>query len=343
MNSQLLQTATARIGDLRLRSGVLLRDVGIAYATLGTLNAERSNVILMTHGFTSSHLFIGRASPTSSEGTWSGLVGPGKAIDTDKFFVVSSNMLGSCFGSTSPASINPQTGEPYGPQFPDLTLSDIVEAQRLMLQQMGIETLVAVVGPSYGGFQGLTWAIDHPRMVRGISMSVSGIDAPAGTTTDALRAFFATDENWNDGNYYAQGDMTQTLVRLRKQTMKEYGIDVLLAAKFPDPQALDAEMDRQARAWAGLVDPNSMLVLATAMASFNARPLLNCIQARVQLVLSRTDQLFPASQAPAVMHEFEKAHVRAEYVALDSDFGHHAAGTDSAKWQEDLRRFVNAL
>lgn len=133
--------------------------------------------VLVTHGFTSSHLFIGRASPAASEGTWSGLVGPGRAIDTGRFFVVSSNMLGSSYGSTAPASTDPATGQPYGPDFPRLTLSDIVAAQRRMLSGMGIERLVAVVGPSYGGFQALAWGIDHPGAVRGLSMSVSGLKA----------------------------------------------------------------------------------------------------------------------------------------------------------------------
>lgn len=343
MNAQFLQPGTAHIGALRLRSGALLPDVAIAYATLGTLNAERDNAILLTHGFTSSHLFIGRASATSSEGTWSGLVRPGKAIDTDRFFVVSSNMLGSSFGSTSPASIDPITGKHYGPHFPDLTLSDIVEAQRLMLRQMGIERLVAVVGPSYGGFQGLTWAIDHPQALRGVSMSVSGLHAPTDTTAASLSAFFATDENWNDGHYYERGGIVQTMARLRKQTIEDYGIDVLLMRQFPDPLAREQEIERQAQSWARLVDPNSMLVLAKAMETFDARPLLERIQARVQLVLSRSDRLFPASQAPAIMKAFEQANVRAEYVALDSDYGHHAAGTDYTKWQEELRRFLNSL
>lgn len=343
MNTQFLQPATAKIGDLRLRSGILLPDVELAYATLGKLNAERNNVILMTHGFTSSHLFIGRASATSSEGTWAGLVGPGKAIDTDKYFVVSSNMLGSSFGSTSPASINPATGRHYGADFPDLTLSDIVEAQRRMLLQLGIEQLVAVVGPSYGGFQGLTWAIEHPHMLRGISMSVSGIHAPADTTSAALRECFASDENWNNGDHYANGGITRTMVSLRKQTIKDYGIDVLLARQFPDPLLREQEIERQAQAWARVIDPNSMLVLAKAMESFDAEPQLGNIRAKVQLVLSRSDQLFPASNAPAVMQAFKQANVRAEYVALDSDYGHHAAGTDSVKWQEDLRRFVDGL
>lgn len=343
MDSQFLQTGKAAIGDLRLRSGRVLSDVTIAYATAGTLNADRSNVVLVTHGFTSSHLFIGRAGPSASEGTWAGLVGSGHAIDTDRFFVVSSAILGSSFGSTSPASLNPETGRPYGLDFPDLTVSDIVEAQRLMLARLGIERLVAVVGPSYGGFQALTWAIDHPDALRGLSMSVSGLHAPEDTTAAALLEMFAADPNWNGGQHYERGGIPDTMTALRLKTMREYRVDVLLARQFPHPEALQQEMLRQAKAWARVIDPNAMIVLARAMESFNAEPHLDRIKARVQLVLSTTDDLFPASNAPGVMRAFARAGVAAEYFELVSDYGHHAAGTDSGKWAAELKRFLNAL
>ena len=343
MSSVILTTGTALVGDLPLKNGGTLADVQIAYATAGTLNAARDNVILVTHGFTSSHLFIGRASETSSEGTWSGLVGPGKAIDTDRFFLVSSNMLGSSFGSTSPASVNPATGRPYGPDFPDITLSDMVEAQRRMLAGMGITQLHAIVGPSYGGFQGLVWAIEHPDAMRGISMSVSGIRPPKDTTAEEFRARFATDPNWNGGHHYETGGILPTMVKLREDTMKSYAVDVLLARDFPDPDDLAREMSRQAQAWAKVSDPNSIIVLAQAMQQMDAVPHLSRIKAKVQYVLSRTDQLFPPSEAADTLTAFEKAGVSAEYVEIDSDFGHHAAGTDSHKWEAELGRFLRSL
>ena len=153
------KTQLAQIGDLPLRSGGTLRAAELAYVTYGALAPDGRNAVLMTHGYTSSHLF---ADGGTAEGDWSTLVGPGRPIDTDRLYVVSSNMLGSSFGSTAPRSTNPATGRPYGPDFPRLTVADIVAAQRRLLDQLGVKHLVAVVGPSYGGAQAFTWAPNTP-------------------------------------------------------------------------------------------------------------------------------------------------------------------------------------
>lgn len=343
MAATLLVTGTIGIGDLPLASGRVLRQACIAYATAGSLAADRGNVVLVTHGFTSSHLFIGRAGPAASEGSWSGLVGPGAAIDTERYHVISSNMLGSSFGSTAPASPDPATGLPYGPDFPRLTLSDMVAGQRAMLRAMGIDRLVAVVGPSYGGFQALAWGIDHPGFARGLSISVSGLRRPPGVTPDALRARLAADPAWNGGRYYGGAGMTAAMARLREETLRDYGVDAFLRRRFPDPADLDAEIRRQAQQWALAFDANSLLVLADAMQGFDAGPQLHRIRARVQLALSRTDRLFPPSTAPATMAAFRDAGAAADYVEIDSEFGHHAAGADWPKWAPALKRFLDGL
>ncbi|MBV9537696.1 MAG: alpha/beta fold hydrolase [Acidisphaera sp.] len=331
MSDQVLKIGKIGIGDLALHCGGVLRGAEIAYASRGELSQDRSNVVLVTHGFTSSHLFIGRAGPSASEGSWARLVGPGAAIDTDRFHVVSSNMLGSSYGSTAPASIDPATGRRYGPRFPALAMPDIVGAQHAMLEAMGITRLVAVVGPSYGGFQALAWGIEYPDFARGLSLSVSGLRPPAGITPDELRARFVADHNWNGGDYYETGGMVESMARLREETLRQYGVDVFLRPRFPEPAALDAEIVRQARQWAEEFDANSLIALAAAVQGYDAEPQLHRIRAKVQLVLSRTDTLFPPSTAPATMRAFRNAGVDAEYFALDSDFGHHAAGARLAE------------
>ncbi len=342
-DDQVLATGTMPIGDLTLRGGAVLKQARIAYATRGALAADRKNVVLVTHGFTSSHLFIGRAGPSASEGTWARMVGPGAAIDTDRYHVISSNMLGSSYGSTAPMSVDPDTGRRYGPRFPRIVLADIVAAQKAMLAAMGIDSLVAVVGPSYGGFQGLTWGIEHPGFMRGISASVTGLRAPRDTTAEEYRARFSTDPNWNGGDYYETGGIDGAMAKLREETLRNYGVDVFLRPRFPDPAALDAEIARQARAWAAEFDANSLIALAGAANDYDAAPGLPRITAKVQFVLSRTDALFPPAIAPATMAAFRAAGVEAEYVEIDSEFGHHAAGTDWAKWAPDLRRFMDSL
>src|SRR5882724_1135507 len=139
--------------SFHLESGTVMPEVTIAYETYGTLAPDGRNAVLLTHGYTSSQHMAGRSGANGAEGSWDGLVGPGKAIDSDRLFVVSSNMLGSSYGSTNPAFINPTTGKPYGPDFPDITLVDIVRAQKALLDHLGVKHLVAVAGPSFGGYQ----------------------------------------------------------------------------------------------------------------------------------------------------------------------------------------------
>src|ERR1700732_2977573 len=145
------------ISNFRLQNGAVIAEAKIAYETYGRLAADGGNAVLITHGYTSSHHAAGR-SPANEKlpGWWDGLIGPGKAIDTDRLHVVSSNMLGSSFGSTNGASSNPQTGTPYGPDFPAITVRDIVAAEKALLDSLGVKHLIAVAGPSYGGGPGVS-------------------------------------------------------------------------------------------------------------------------------------------------------------------------------------------
>src|SRR5260221_10669339 len=157
----------------KLESGLVMPEISIAYETYGTLAPDGRNAVLLTHGFTSSQHMAGRYSgengaPVGAEGSWNGLVGPGKAIDTDKLFVVSSNMLGSSYGSTSPAHLNPKTLRQWGPNFPDISLVDIVNAQKVLLDDLGVRHLVAVAGPSFGGYQTFQWGVSYPEFMDGL-------------------------------------------------------------------------------------------------------------------------------------------------------------------------------
>lgn len=334
-------TKIAAIGNLSLKSGATLPDAKLTYVSYGTLASNRDNVILLTHGYTSSHLFAG--GDQASEGTWSGLVGPGKAIDTDRYFVVSSNMLGSAYGSTAPRSINPATGRAYGPDFPDIALDDIVEAQRRMLGGMGIDRLVAVVGPSYGGFQAFAWSVLHPQFMAGIVAAVTGLRAPKQLDMSALRARLATDPNWNGGHYYEAGGIAGTMTAIRAETLRGYGIEAELSNRYPDPAERNLAIETIAREWAEAFDGHSLLVLGRAANAYDVTPLARRIRAKVLYVLSRTDALFPPSLASEVMPVLAAAGVDARYVEIDSPHGHLASGVDAAKWAPALRSFLEDL
>ena len=298
-----------------------------------------------THGYTGSHRAAGPPTPANpAGGWWKGLIGPGLAIDTDCYFVVSSNMLGSSYGSTGPSSVEPSTGRPWGPAFPDITLGDIVRAQRLMLDSLGVRRLVAVAGQSFGGFQAFQWAISYPDFMAGI---VASVTAPKGfggeASVKALLAELAADPDWNDGWHYERGGMRATMTALRMDTLNRYGTREILAATIRDPAERETRMREMAERWAREFDPNSLVTLRKAMVRFDAEPDLAKIRARVLYVLSRTDVLFPPRLAPDVMARLRAAGVDATYVEIDSDFGHLASGADCAKWAPALRAFFERL
>lgn len=339
-----IKTQLFKIKDYRLESGVVMPEVTIAYQTYGKLAADGRNAVLLTHGYTSSHHMAGRMSGGTSEGSWDGLVGPGKAIDTSRLFVVTSNMLGSSYGSTSPAFTNPATGKPYGPDFPDITVVDIITAQKHLLDSLGVKHLVAVAGPSYGGTQAFQWGVTFPDFMDGIVPVVSGPRSLAGAgAVQQLVDQLAQDPNWNGGWYYDKGGIVPTLTKLRIATLKRYGIDDQLKARFPDVAAREAEIKRVAETWSKVFDGNSLVVLRKASVRFDAVKDFPRLKAKVLYVLSRTDKVYPPTIAPNVMERLKAVVPDADYYEIDSEMGHSASGLDAAKWAPRLRTFMASL
>ena len=334
------ETQIGSIGDLTLELGGVLRDAKLAYVTYGRLAEAGHNAILLTHGYTSSHTFA-EPGAASAEGSWSEMVGPGRPIDTDRYFVVSTNMLGSSYGSTAPRSLDPATARAYGPDFPPITLGDIVTAQRSLLDRLGVHGLVAVIGPSYGGFQAFAWGITFPDFMRGLVVAVSGLGSPSAADPGKLRRELSAQPGWNGGRY--DESFAGPMAALRERTLRGYGIEAQLMERFPDQAARDAEIRRLAGAWAEAFDANSMLALGDAMTRFKPAAMLHRIKAPVLLALSRTDALFPPSSAPGVMAALRDAGVTAKYVEIDSEYGHLASGMDAAKWAPELRAFLEGL
>src|SRR5438552_13664926 len=221
--------------NFTLESGQTLPEMTLAYEAYGRPAGDGANALLITHGFTSSHHAACAPGPGDPQpGFWDGLIGPGKVIDTNRYFVVSSNMLGSSYGSTAPRSPNPVTGKPYGPEFPVITLRDIVTAQKALLDSLGVRHLVAVAGPSFGGYQAFQWAVTYPDHMSGI---VPVVTAPRGSggeqAVQNLIAQLARDPNWNAGWYYDRGGVAATTTAMRVDTLTRYGFNEILAASFP--------------------------------------------------------------------------------------------------------------
>src|SRR5881628_407762 len=336
---------TFTVSSFKLESGRVLPELTLAYESYGQLAADGRNAILVTHGFTSNHHAAGTYTAADAQaGWWDGLIGPGKTIDTNRYFVVSSNMLGSSYGSTAPRSVNPTTGKPYGPDFPDITLRDIIGAQKLLLDGLGVRHLVAVAGPSYGGYQAFQWAVTYPTFMRGI---VPVVSAPKGSGGDAavktLQDRFATDPNWNGGRHYERGGIFPTLLELRIETLTRYGQDAALARTIADPEQRAARLRQIAEIWTRRFDPNSMVTLRKAAVAYDAERDFSRIGAKVLYVLSRTDKLFPPSIAPAVMAKLATAGVDATYFEIDTELGHSASGPEWATWAPTLKDFLAKL
>jgi homoserine O-acetyltransferase len=333
------------LGSLPLENGQILPNVTVAYETYGQLAPDGRNAILIAHGYTSNHHAAGRYQAADAQpGWWDRLIGPGKAIDTARFFVVSSNVLGSCYGTTGPASMNPTTGKPYGPDFPDISMRDIVMAQRELLARLGVTHLVAVAGPSMGGRQAFQWAVTFPDFVDGI---VPVASSPKGLGKDDavfnLLRRLSTDPNWNNGWYYERGGIIPTLMAIRMETLRRYGIDAVLGLSHPDPAQREARIRRQAEAWARRFDAHSLVVLRKASVRFDAQRDFGAITAKVLYVLSRTDQLFPPTMGARVMGRLQAAGVDATYVEIDSDYGHLASGREAEQWAPALQCFLQRL
>lgn len=332
--------------DFRLVNGATMPEATIAYETYGRLAPHGRNAVLVTHGFTGSHHAAGRNPRNGNQpGSWDGLIGPGKAIDTDRLFVVSSNMLGSSFGSTNAASRNPATGEPYGPDFPAISIRDIVAAQKALLESLGVRRLVAVAGPSYGGYQAFQWAVAYPDFIDAIvavntaPWASANTDKQLAEVTDRL----ASDPEWHGGRYYGKGGAKAALTEIRIETLKRYGIEANLTPRYPDPGEREAAIRAQAETWAQNWDAHSLIILRRALLGFDTRPDFARIKAGVLYILCRTDALFPPKIAPAVMEALDAAGVAARYFELDSDLGHSSAGPEHAKWSPVLREFLAPL
>ena len=345
MTTDTFEPKAFEIPEFRLQNGQLMREVRLAYRTLGTLARNHDNAVLITHGYTSGPQMIDPGAPVG-EGSWNALVGPGKAVDTDRYFAVAANMLGSSYGSTNAASFDPTTGRRYGPRFPDITVSDIIATQRLLLAHFGIENLVAIVGPSYGGYQAFQWAVDYPDTVKGIAPIVTAPSVPRERSEGRvarLRVALSQHPNWSGGDYYDAGGVLETLIEIRIGILKTYGIEARLRETLSDPQAIEAAIRDEAAQWARGFDANSLIILAKALRTFDITSQYNKIKAKVLFVLSRTDELFPPELALTVMPALKEAGVEADYFLLDSDYGHSASGRDAHKWAPRLRAFMESL
>jgi len=340
-------TFAAPPDEMVLDCGVRLGPITLAYETLGELNADRSNAVLILHAFSGdSHVAGYLHEDDERPGWWDNMVGPGKPVDTDRYFVICSNILGGCSGSTGPSSLNPATGKPYGLSFPMVTIKDMVHAQKHLIDHLGITKLMSLIGGSVGGMQVLRWCADYPAMV--------GSAIPLATTTrhsaqaiafnEVARQAIMADPEWNNGDYYDGPGPTHGLAVARMIGHVTYLSDSAMREKFgrrlhrsalsfdfTGDFQVESYLHHQGKKFVNRFDANSLLYITKAADYFDLERgggnlLVNEALAGVPiLVVSFTsDWLYPTYQSRDIVSALKKNGSDVSFCEIEAQWGHDA-------------------
>lgn len=335
--------------EMLLECGRKLGPITLAYETYGEMNADKSNCILILHALSGDAHVAGKHPPGEPDWPpwWDTMVGPGKAFDTNKYFMICSNVIGGCKGSTGPGSINPATGKPYGMDFPIITIPDMVNAQKALIDHLGIKQLMCVVGGSMGGMQALQWAVSYPDMVR-LTMPIASTARlnPQSIAFDAVgRHAIMADPNWNNGDYYDGEPPRRGLGIARMIGHITYLSDKSMHEKFgrhlqnktaPDygfvtEFQVESYLNYKGESFVDRFDANSYLYITKAMDYFDlAQPSgdLRKELARAKsafLVISfSSDWLFPPYMSKEIVSALRRNNIDVSYAEIQSDYGHDA-------------------
>ncbi|MDF2617405.1 MAG: homoserine O-acetyltransferase [Xanthobacteraceae bacterium] len=363
-------SAVLRFGadmPLQLDAGGVLTPFQIAYQTYGTLNAARSNAILICHALSGDQHVANVHPVTGKPGWWETLVGPGKPIDTDRYFVIGTNVVGGCMGSTGPSSLNPATGAPYGLDLPILTIRDMVRAQAMLVDHLGIERLLAVVGGSMGGMQVLQWAASYPERVFAAFPIATAARHSAQNIAfhEVGRQAIMADPEWRAGRYLADASSPRRgLAVARMAAHITYMSDSSLHRKFgrrlQDREGRTFSFDAdfqvesylryQGEAFVDRFDANSYLYMTRAMDYFDLAAdyggvLANAFKAtktRFCLVSFTSDWLFTTADSRNIVHALNAAGAPVSFAEIESDKGHDAFLLDEPEFFAITRGFIDA-
>jgi len=335
----------AQESPFETEGGKPLSPVTLAYETYGTLNADRSNAILILHALTGDAHAAGWHKGDKDPGWWDNMIGPGKAFDTDRYFVICSNVLGGCRGSTGPASMNLRSGKPYALEFPIITVKDMVDAQRHLVDHFAIDRLLAVSGGSMGGMQALQWVASYPERVRSaIPIATTATHSPQQIAFNEVgRQSIMSDPNWNEGNYHGGPLPAKGLSVARMVGHITYMSDVSMAEKFGrrfkntrsnfkfDPEfEVEGYLQYRGENFINRFDPNSYLYITKAIDYFDLAngkgltEILRGVKTRFLVIAFKSDWLYPSYQSQEIARACKRAGVEAIYAELNSTWGHDA-------------------
>ncbi|MEY3229833.1 MAG: hypothetical protein RL474_721 [Pseudomonadota bacterium] len=358
---------------LRLQSGASIDQYNLVVETYGHLNANASNAVLICHALNASHHVAGIDPDNSNElGWWDNMVGPGKPVDTNHFFVIGVNNLGSCFGSTGPMSINPQTNEPYGARFPVLTVEDWVNAQARLADQMGIRKFAAVMGGSLGGMQAMSWATQYPERVAHcvVIASTPKLSAQNIAFNEVARNAILSDPDFYGGDYYKHGVVPKRGLRLARMVghitylsdddmAEKFGRDLQRLAGAPDEYrfsfdvefAVESYLRHQGDKFSGYFDANTYLLITRALDYFDpakryhgdlSQALAN-VRAKFLVISFSTDWRFSPDRSREIVQALLNNKTDVSYAEIDAPHGHDAFLLDDERYHRLVRAYFATM
>ena len=360
---------------LQLQSGASIHGYSLSYETYGTLNADKSNAVLVCHALNASHHVAGvYEGQDKSEGWWDNMIGPGKSVDTNKFFVIGINNLGSCFGSTGPMHTHPDTGKVYGADFPVVTVEDWVNAQALLLDALGIQTLAAVLGGSLGGMQALSWTLQYPERMRHavVVASAPNLNAENIAFNEVARRAIVTDPDFHGGHFYEHGVIPKRGLRIARMIGHiTYLSDDVMNAKFGrelkdkvlasangykySTQEVEFQIESYLRyqgdKFAEYFDANTYLLITRALDYFDPAKAyggdlsqaLARTRAKFLLVSFTTDWRFSPQRSREVVKAFLDNKRDVSYAEIDAPHGHDAFLLDDARYMSVMRSYFDSI
>lgn len=352
-------------GGFRFDCGATLEKLTLAYQTYGTLNAQKSNAILLCHGLTGDQYLVGPHPVTQKAGWWEDLVGPGKIFDTDKYFLIVSNVMGGCMGSSGPKSINPATGKAFGIDFPVITIADMVRAQVLLIDALGIETLFAVIGGSMGGMLALEWAARYPTRLFSCAPICTAAKHSAQNIAfhEVGRQAIMTDMGWSEGRYLERGTYPSKGLAVARMTahvtyLSQAGLQEKFGRRLQNKREVGYGFDidfqvesylrYQGQSFTERFDPNSYLYITRAMDYFDleadfGKPLPEIFRdtpIRFCVVSFSSDWLFPTAESRTIVRALNAAAANVSFTEVVTDTGHDAFLLDEPAFHATLRGFI---
>ena len=355
---------------LQMQGGGCLRQYHLSYETYGELNAQRSNAVLICHALNASHHVAGRyAGQDKSEGWWDNMIGPGKPVDTNRFFVIGVNNLGSCFGSSGPMHINPETGRVYGADFPVVTVEDWVTAQARLMDELGIERLAAVMGGSLGGMQALSWSLQFPNRLRHavVIASAPNLNAENIAFNEVARRAIVTDPDFHGGHFYEQGVIPKRGLRIARMLGHiTYLSDDVMNSKFGrmlqsgdalkySTQDIEFQIEsylrHQGDKFSEYFDANTYLLITRALDYFDpAKAFDNDLKAALArataqflLVSFTTDWRFTPARSREMVQALVANQRQVSYAEIDAPHGHDAFLLDDPRYLSLVRAYFERI